>query len=139
LKEGKVTRTQVWTPAPEQTPAERHAARLAEGVEWEGKKYPCVKKDRDGINGVIAGFATADKLFEKWIADNGPPTTPEVQQAMVASGAIPPEHRVTEFQWSNGDFLQVNEATAVAIAGRMAIVVSRSFMQLKAEATSENI
>jgi len=139
LGDGKVTRSQIWTPAPDQTPAELHAARLAEGVEWNGKQYPCLKKDRDGINGIIAGFATADRLFKKWISENGPPETAEDQQAMVASGAIPPDHRFTEFQWSNGDFLRMDEEIAVSIAGKMAIVVSRSFMQLRAEATSEDI
>lgn len=139
LKDGKVTRSQVWTPAPEQTPDDRHAQRLAVGVEWEGGHYPCLKKDRDGINGVIAGFETAGKLFQKWISENGAPTTPEEQQAMVASGAVPPEFRFTQFQWSNGEFLRVGEESAVAIAGKMAIVVSRSFVQLKDEiSTLEN-
>ena len=129
--DGTAMREQIWVKGLEPTPKEQHASRLNEGIEWEGKQYPCLKKDRDGLNGVIAGFNTADKLFQKWIADNGPPTTPEDTQRMVLTGAIPPDHRFTEFQWSNGDFLTLNEASAIAIAGKMSILVSRSFVQLK--------
>jgi len=131
--DGSVRREQIWTEGLDPTPEELHNSRLSEGIEWEGKQYPCLKKDRDGLNGVIAGFNTADKLFQKWIVDNGPPTTPEETQRMVLTGAIPPEHRFTEFQWSNGDFLTLDEASAVAIAGKMSILVSKSFIQLKSD------
>jgi len=132
LKDGKVTRTQVWTPAPEKTPIEQHKDRLAHGIEWKGKRYPCLKKDRDGINSVIAGFDTSEKLFQKWIKENGPPTSNQETENMVLSGAVPPAFRSTDFQWSNGEFLTLNESDAVAVAGKMSIAVSRSFSQLKA-------
>ena len=132
LENGKVTRSQVWEPVI-QTAQEKHSGRLAVGIEWKGERYPCLKKDRDGINSVIAGFDTSAKLFTRWIETNGPPQNEDEVTAMVVSGAVPPEARITSFQWSDGQFLTLNEEDALAVAGKMSIVVSRSFKQLELE------
>lgn len=115
------------------TPAEAHHSRLLTGFEYNGAMYPALKEDRDGINAVIAGFRIADQLFNEWIAANGPPETEEATSAMIESGAIPPEFRATQFEWSDGRFTMVNPTTAVEIAGKMSLLVSRSFIQKQAE------
>lgn len=129
------------TPAQQKAKAIRqadidHRQRLANGIEYAGKRYPCLADDRDGINAVLASFDLADGLFNAWIAENGPPQTAEETSAMIESGAIPPEYRQTAFEWTDGQFLILTPDTAARVAGIMSLVVSRSFID-KAQRIAE--
>lgn len=123
-----------------------HQQRLLNGIIYDGERYPCLKEDRTGIAGVIAGFDINETLFNEFAAKNleGKPEgttiesvlaemTPEQFEAMISSGAVPPQYRKTAFEWSDGNFLVVTPETAKQISGMLSVLVSRSFTQKSAE------
>ena len=110
-----------------------HKARLQDGITWKDANYPCFKADRNGITAALNGFQVAEQLFQLWIAENGPPTDEATINAMVSSGAVPPEYRQTEFFWSDGRSIHLTEKETLQISGLITVFTSRSFVIRKAE------
>ena len=108
-----------------------HQTRLSAGFPFGGVQCPCLKDDRAGVNGVIAGFQIGTDLYDAYVEANGEPDL-ETKIAIAETGAVAPEFQTTQFNFTTGDWLELTPETAKQLAGIMGVFVSRSFIQRQA-------